>query len=230
MKLYRLSGSGDLGSEFAGKQCGKSWNSWKRTNTWELYDSSAPRHHGACLTVELPLVSPQLRIFFGPDATLDVSISWGARPLRMYRPTPLSIPFFFSHTLFFCKLFFRRLVRTGPPSARKPGLLSLDTELHERIAAQDFLTFPTGISFLNSPLLPLFHFLSSAAERFLVVVVESPETKLSVTTMWQMFDIDWWGLALPFAYLLVLSGALMTFSTIYRKRKAGKLSRSVQCS
>ncbi len=42
--------------------------------------------------------------------------------------------------------------------------------------------------------------------------------------MWQMFDIDWWGLALPFAYLLVLSGALMTFSTIYRKRKAGKLS------
>ena len=34
-------------------------------------------------------------------------------------------------------------------------------------------------------------------------------------------DIDWKGLALPFAYLLVLGGALMTFSTIYRKRKAG---------
>jgi hypothetical protein len=34
-------------------------------------------------------------------------------------------------------------------------------------------------------------------------------------------DIDWKGLALPFAYLVVLSGALMTFSTIYRKRKAG---------
>jgi hypothetical protein len=36
-----------------------------------------------------------------------------------------------------------------------------------------------------------------------------------------MFDIDWKGLALPFAYLLVLGGALMTFSTIYRRRKAG---------
>ncbi|KAG6008864.1 hypothetical protein E4U21_003675 [Claviceps maximensis] len=35
-----------------------------------------------------------------------------------------------------------------------------------------------------------------------------------------MFSIDWKGLALPFAYLLVLGGALMTFSTIYRKRKA----------
>lgn len=37
-----------------------------------------------------------------------------------------------------------------------------------------------------------------------------------------MFDIDWKGLALPFAYLLVLGGALMTFSTIYRKRKAAE--------
>lgn len=36
-----------------------------------------------------------------------------------------------------------------------------------------------------------------------------------------MFDIDWKGLALPLAYLMVLGGALMTFSTIYRKRKAG---------
>lgn len=35
------------------------------------------------------------------------------------------------------------------------------------------------------------------------------------------FSIDWKGLALPFAYLIVLSGALMTFSTIYRKRRAG---------
>lgn len=42
-----------------------------------------------------------------------------------------------------------------------------------------------------------------------------------------MFSIDWKGLALPFAYLLVLSGALMTFSTIYRKRKAGTFSRSL---
>lgn len=35
-------------------------------------------------------------------------------------------------------------------------------------------------------------------------------------------EIDWKGLALPFAYLLVLTGAFMTFSRIYRKRKAGK--------
>lgn len=35
-------------------------------------------------------------------------------------------------------------------------------------------------------------------------------------------SIDWKGLALPFAYLLVLGGALMTFSRIYRKRRAGK--------
>ncbi|KAH7022607.1 Sec62/63 complex, subunit Sec66 [Ilyonectria destructans] len=35
-------------------------------------------------------------------------------------------------------------------------------------------------------------------------------------------DIDWKGLALPFAYVIVLAGALMTFSTIYRKRKAAE--------
>ncbi|KEZ44411.1 Translocation protein sec66 [Scedosporium apiospermum] len=33
-------------------------------------------------------------------------------------------------------------------------------------------------------------------------------------------EIDWVGLVLPFAYLIVLSGSLMTFSSIYRKRKA----------
>ncbi|KAG9255110.1 Sec62/63 complex, subunit Sec66 [Emericellopsis atlantica] len=37
-----------------------------------------------------------------------------------------------------------------------------------------------------------------------------------------MFDVDWKGLALPFAYLAVLGGALATFSTIYRKRKAAR--------
>jgi translocation protein SEC66 len=37
-----------------------------------------------------------------------------------------------------------------------------------------------------------------------------------------MLDIDWQGLALPFAYLLVLGGAFATFSTIYRKRKAAQ--------
>lgn len=36
-----------------------------------------------------------------------------------------------------------------------------------------------------------------------------------------MFSIDWWSLVLPFSYVAVLGGALMTFSTIYRKRKAG---------
>lgn len=37
-----------------------------------------------------------------------------------------------------------------------------------------------------------------------------------------MFDVDWKSLALPFAYIIVLGGALMTFSTIYRKRKASQ--------
>lgn len=40
------------------------------------------------------------------------------------------------------------------------------------------------------------------------------------------FSIDWKGLALPFAYMIVLSGALMTFSTIYRKRRAGMLTHT----
>ncbi|CAG9939227.1 unnamed protein product [Clonostachys rosea f. rosea IK726] len=35
-------------------------------------------------------------------------------------------------------------------------------------------------------------------------------------------EIDWKGLLLPFAYVIVLGGALMTFSTIYRKRKAAQ--------
>ncbi len=40
-----------------------------------------------------------------------------------------------------------------------------------------------------------------------------------------MFDIDWMSLALPFAYITVLGGSLYTFSTIYRKRKAGGLPK-----
>jgi len=36
-----------------------------------------------------------------------------------------------------------------------------------------------------------------------------------------MFDVDWKGLILPFSYILVLGGTFVTFSTIYRKRKAG---------
>ncbi|KAK3996824.1 Sec62/63 complex, subunit Sec66 [Cladorrhinum sp. PSN332] len=35
-----------------------------------------------------------------------------------------------------------------------------------------------------------------------------------------MFDINWRGLLLPLAYLVVLVGTFMTFSTVYRKRKA----------
>ncbi|KAK7419007.1 Translocation protein S66 [Neonectria magnoliae] len=37
-----------------------------------------------------------------------------------------------------------------------------------------------------------------------------------------ILDIDWKGLALPCAYVVVLATALMTFSTIYRKRKAAE--------
>jgi translocation protein SEC66 len=37
-----------------------------------------------------------------------------------------------------------------------------------------------------------------------------------------MFGIDLISLALPLAYVVVLGGSLMTFSTIYRKRKAGR--------
>ncbi|PBP26853.1 preprotein translocase subunit Sec66 [Diplocarpon rosae] len=33
-------------------------------------------------------------------------------------------------------------------------------------------------------------------------------------------DVDWFGLAIPFAYLAVLVGSLTTFSSVYRKRKA----------
>ncbi|KAK3902417.1 Pre protein translocase subunit Sec66-domain-containing protein [Staphylotrichum tortipilum] len=35
-----------------------------------------------------------------------------------------------------------------------------------------------------------------------------------------MFDINWGGLLLPLAYLVVLVGTFMTFSRVYRKRKA----------
>lgn len=37
-----------------------------------------------------------------------------------------------------------------------------------------------------------------------------------------MFEIDYKGLILPFAYIGVLLGSLITFSSLYRKRKAGK--------
>lgn len=36
-----------------------------------------------------------------------------------------------------------------------------------------------------------------------------------------MFELDWMSLVLPFSYVVVLGGTFMTFSTIYRKRKAG---------
>ncbi len=35
-----------------------------------------------------------------------------------------------------------------------------------------------------------------------------------------MFDINWQGLLLPLAYLGVLVGTFMTFSRVYRRRKA----------
>lgn len=34
--------------------------------------------------------------------------------------------------------------------------------------------------------------------------------------------VDWLGLAIPFTYLGVLVGSLATFSSLYRKRKAGE--------
>ncbi|PHH77037.1 hypothetical protein CDD82_3697 [Ophiocordyceps australis] len=37
-----------------------------------------------------------------------------------------------------------------------------------------------------------------------------------------MLGVDWKGLALPLAYLVVLGGALMTFSTMHRKREAAQ--------
>ncbi|OIW35360.1 hypothetical protein CONLIGDRAFT_676280 [Coniochaeta ligniaria NRRL 30616] len=37
-----------------------------------------------------------------------------------------------------------------------------------------------------------------------------------------MFSINWLSLVLPFSYVVVLGGALMSFSTIYRKRKAAE--------
>ena len=37
-----------------------------------------------------------------------------------------------------------------------------------------------------------------------------------------MFEVDWKGLILPFAYIGVLVGSLITFSSVYRKRKAGE--------
>jgi len=37
-----------------------------------------------------------------------------------------------------------------------------------------------------------------------------------------MFEVDWWSLTLPLAYVSVLLGSLITFSSLYRKRKAVK--------
>jgi translocation protein SEC66 len=36
-----------------------------------------------------------------------------------------------------------------------------------------------------------------------------------------MLDVDWKGFILPVSYLLVLYGTFVTFSSVYRKRKAG---------
>jgi hypothetical protein len=39
--------------------------------------------------------------------------------------------------------------------------------------------------------------------------------------------VDWLSLAVPLAYLGVLLGSLATFSSLYRKRKASKLTLSL---
>lgn len=44
-----------------------------------------------------------------------------------------------------------------------------------------------------------------------------------------MLDIDWKGLILPFAYVLVLGGTFATFSAVYRKRKIGMLDLLTDC-
>jgi len=36
-----------------------------------------------------------------------------------------------------------------------------------------------------------------------------------------VYEIDWKGLAFSVVYILVLGGALVSFSHVYRKRKAG---------
>lgn len=38
-----------------------------------------------------------------------------------------------------------------------------------------------------------------------------------------MFEFDWYSLILPLAYVGVLFGSLITFSSLYRKRKASEL-------
>lgn len=43
-----------------------------------------------------------------------------------------------------------------------------------------------------------------------------------------MLDVEWKGLILPLAYVIVLGSALMTFSRVYRKRKAGMYSLAFQ--
>ena len=48
-------------------------------------------------------------------------------------------------------------------------------------------------------------------------------------SMATMFSVDWRGLVLPFAYLTVLTGTFITFSTIYRKRKACMKPPSEKC-
>lgn len=45
-----------------------------------------------------------------------------------------------------------------------------------------------------------------------------------------MFDINWQGLLLPLAYLVVLVGTFVTFSTVYRKRKASTFSLRHSCN
>lgn len=45
-----------------------------------------------------------------------------------------------------------------------------------------------------------------------------------------MFSLDWRGLILPIAYILVLGGTFVTFSSVYRKRKAGKCLWSAKSS
>lgn len=50
---------------------------------------------------------------------------------------------------------------------------------------------------------------------------ERRNTQQALEAEFKMFEFDLFSLALPLAYIIVLIGSLVTFSSIYRKRKAG---------
>jgi Preprotein translocase subunit Sec66 len=71
--------------------------------------------------------------------------------------------------------------------------------------------FNTGLRIEGS----YFNGRSSATVLYILILLRvNPRTNM----------VDWLSLAVPFAYLGILIGSLATFSSLYRKRKAGILS------